>query len=682
MQGRVDYTDVAIIGTISALIGGFLFWRHCTSNASAKANPKTPETAPSSVASAVKPTSAPAAKKSLIAKATELSTDTGRLFLFFGSQTGTSEDLATRIAKEVSDTLGVASLVCDPEEYDMAELANWPNSGCKDLFSFFFSTYGEGEPTDNAADFYNWVMNGKGSGADAGDEEDEMTDGSILEGMSYAIFSLGNKTYEHYNAIGRRLDNRLTKLGATRVGEHGEGDDDSSLEEDFLAWKPYFMTALADYFGVSAMSSSTMRNRPHIPIFDVVDAEATDNLFLGELSSDKPRMWIRANTSESDGFEMVLNQQYKETAPATSYDAKHPFYSRLATSKPLFNNTSDTQEFSGAVMTTSNTPYWTVSGSKVSIQRQCYHMELDLSGSELTYQTGDHLGIWADNSSESVNRLAAALGIADLDRVIDLKPFPKSTQPNFKKPFPTPCTLRAALTNYVDISEIPKQFHLEVLGKYATVESEKQRLVELAEDRSQYTEVVQKGCKCLAQILEEFKSVKVPLGVVLVELLSRVAIRYYSISSSSAEDPTKLSITAVLVRYAIASPAALPKNKSDQKRTVIIREGVATSCLQRKHFASKHPEANQDVTTDVKKRCSVPLLYLPVCIRASTFRLPADVSTPILMVGPGTGVAPFRAFVLERIAAAKRGQSVGPTWLFSGCRSQGVDELYQKSLQL
>lgn len=86
--------------------------------------------------------------------------------------------------------------------------------------------YGEGEPTDNSADFYSWVMDGMGTVADKGDQDDQMVDDKVCAKMPYFVFGLGNKTYEHYNAIARRLDARLTKLGALRVGVRGEGNDD------------------------------------------------------------------------------------------------------------------------------------------------------------------------------------------------------------------------------------------------------------------------------------------------------------------------------------------------------------------------------------------------------------------------------------------------------------------------
>ncbi|CAH3191307.1 unnamed protein product, partial [Porites evermanni] len=78
------------------------------------------------------------------------------------------------------------------------------------LTIFVMATYGEGDPTDNAQEFYEWLQN---------DRDD-------LDCLNYTVFGLGNKTYEHYNAMGRFVDKRLEEMGANRVFEKGEGDDD------------------------------------------------------------------------------------------------------------------------------------------------------------------------------------------------------------------------------------------------------------------------------------------------------------------------------------------------------------------------------------------------------------------------------------------------------------------------
>lgn len=143
------------------------------------------------------------------------------LVLFYGSQTGTAEDFALRLAKETSGNYNIKTMVCDLEDYDMESIMSLENC----LLGFFMATYGEGEPTDNATDFYSWIMDGAGVGEDEGDEIESMTLEKPLS-LPYFVFGLGNSTYAHFNAIGKRLDKRLQRLGGVRLAELGMGDDD------------------------------------------------------------------------------------------------------------------------------------------------------------------------------------------------------------------------------------------------------------------------------------------------------------------------------------------------------------------------------------------------------------------------------------------------------------------------
>ena len=148
--------------------------------------------------------------------------------VFYGSQTGTAEDYASRLAKEGSSKYGLKTMVADLEEFDYENLDQFP----EDKVAFFvLATYGEGEPTDNAVEFYEFITS-------EGPAFSESSDETPLSKLQYVTFGLGNNTYEHYNAMVRRVDAALTKLGAQRIGTAGEGDDGAgTMEEDFLAWK-------------------------------------------------------------------------------------------------------------------------------------------------------------------------------------------------------------------------------------------------------------------------------------------------------------------------------------------------------------------------------------------------------------------------------------------------------------
>lgn len=147
--------------------------------------------------------------------------------------------------------------------------------------------------------------------------------------------------------------------------------------------------------------------------------------------------------------------------------------------------------------------------------------------------------------------------------------------------------------------------------------------------------------------------------MVLCELLGRIAVRYYSISSSSIEQPNKISLTAVVVRY-----AHVQKSIKTGAESIVIKEGLTTSWVQRLH------EKKNIVYPSMLEEGVMPHMYLPVYIRISHFKLPMDASVPVIMVGPGSGVAPFRGFIRERFMKAIRGEKVGLTWLFFGCRNE------------
>jgi NADPH-ferrihemoprotein reductase len=104
-----------------------------------------------------------------------------RLAVFYGSQTGTAEEYATRIAKEVKSRFGVSSLVCDLEEYDFDKLDQVPED-CAVVF--VMATYGEGEPTDNAIQFMELIEESK----------PDFSNREGLEGLKYVVFGLGNRT--------------------------------------------------------------------------------------------------------------------------------------------------------------------------------------------------------------------------------------------------------------------------------------------------------------------------------------------------------------------------------------------------------------------------------------------------------------------------------------------------------
>ncbi|KXS20551.1 hypothetical protein M427DRAFT_66526 [Gonapodya prolifera JEL478] len=644
---------------------------------------------------------APAKKKkaSILTKFEEL--DSPNAFLaFYGSQTGTAEDLANRVSKEISN-LGVAAATCDIEEYDMADLAHLPNAaeGKNFLVGFFLATYGEGEPTDNAVEFYDWLI-GKGQGPELDGEdgqiEVEEDPERSLENVNFFVFALGNKTYEFFNAVGRRVERKMELWGgAKRITKRGEGDDDGSLEEDFLKWKPQAMNDIISFFKLdTSVSSAPSLDKPHVPAFV---AEPTENpaaeLFRGEITSKGPRKWI----FEKDTGKLQFVEHGGNVGLV--YDSKHPYYAGVATSRGLFEDCLDDFRFPSSVqldftelnfakryMRNYDAPGTTPSGADanstrtVTIERSCLHVELDVPKEcGVTYETGDHVGLFAENDPEEVARAIKALKIpeGDLDKGYDIKP----AKPGAKAPFPVPATPRAVLTFYVDLREPCKQWQLEILAKYAKDDKEKSHLWNLVVDHEAYIDWIERGQKTPVDVLLDYTSIDLPPVVALTEIFTRAQVRYYSISSSSKREPGKVGMTVVVVRYAIQGKY-VTRDAAGEPTTVEkvrIRTGLSTGWVQRVHEGIAEVKRDPTRLAELEKEhdwMGVPKFHLPMFIRKSTFKLPKDPRVPVIMVGPGTGVAPFRGFVRDRVFDAEKGLEVGPTYLFYGCRRPDQDYLY------
>ncbi|KAI8146782.1 hypothetical protein BJV82DRAFT_599832 [Fennellomyces sp. T-0311] len=528
-----------------------------------------------------------------------------KVIFFYGSQTGTAEDYASRLAKECSQKYGVSCMTADIELYDLSYLDTVPEDY---LVFFIMATYGEGEPTDNAVDFWELLT----------EEEPQFSEGDTLNNLRFVVFGLGNKTYEHYNEVARKVDKLLTKMGAKRIGERGEGDDDASLEEDFLAWQDNMWPAFCDALGVDESNAS---NGPRQAMYSVEELEGQEAVYVGELG-ENPK----------EGAKIV-------------YDAKRPYNAPLV-SRDLFVNTD----------------------------RHCLHVDIDVSDSNLSYQTGDHIAIWPTNSDDEVMRLASILGLADkLDTSVMIKAIDSTASKQY--PFPVPTTYRSIFRHYIDICAPASRQTLMSLVEYAPTEASKEVLRVLSKDKDEYRLKVGEAVRNLGEVLELAAGADARPGLfstvpfdLIVESVSRLQPRYYSISSSSKESPKVIAATVVTLAY---NPDPTPE------RTVY---GVNTNYLWQIHAAKHNVDDGQRYPTyDLAgPRNALQGAKIPVHIRRSQFKLPRNPTVPVIMVGPGTGVAPFRGFVRERAAQKAEGKPVGPTLLFFGCRNSQQDFLYKE----
>ena len=254
--------------------------------------------------------------------------------------------------------------------------------------------------------------------------------------------------------------------------------------------------------------------------------------------------------------------------------------------------------------------------------KETRHLEISLANSGLTYEPGDSLGIYPRNCPEVVDDI---LALTKLD--------PNATVSN---PESEEVTLREALLRDYDITGLSQLF----LKKYAALVKSEHLDALLAEKDKGNLKSYLYGRE-ISDSLRDFP-VEDLSPQDLVNLLRRMPPRLYSIASSLKAHPDEVHLTVATVRY-----------QSNGR----LRKGVCSTYLADR------------VGPDDR---------IPVFVHHNkNFRLPTDPSTPIIMVGPGTGIAPFRAFVEERREIGSRGQN----WLFFGDQHFATDFLYQAEWQ-
>ena len=281
-------------------------------------------------------------------------------------------------------------------------------------------------------------------------------------------------------------------------------------------------------------------------------------------------------------------------------------------------------------------------GSVRHIELACDCTERGGTASQLRYAAADDLGVCCDNGRPLAERTARALGLC-LSASFEMLATARGA--GMAPPLPSPCTLEHALRYYADVRAPAPKPLLRLLAAHTVDAAHARRLEHLASaaGKAEYTRRIVVEGRGLLELLEENPSCRPPLGAVL-ELVPKLSPRYYTISSSPI--PSKGARVAITVKV-LREP-----RKGAETR---LKEGVCSTQLGALALGQR----------------------VVVFVRASAFRLPRDPATPVLMVGPGTGIAPFRAFVQE-LSEARR---TGETRLYFGCRYAAVDFLYADELR-
>jgi sulfite reductase (NADPH) flavoprotein alpha-component len=256
--------------------------------------------------------------------------------------------------------------------------------------------------------------------------------------------------------------------------------------------------------------------------------------------------------------------------------------------------------------------------------KETRHFVIGMAGSGLHYKAGDSLGVFPSNRPEDVDAILAALG-ANGDEPVTL---PRASEP---------VTFREALTSKLALAG-PTRRIVETLASKATHLAEKAKLEGMLAPESKDFLAGWLDEREFIDLLDEFPSAKLQAQE-LVDHMRKLMPRLYSIASSPKRHPNEIHLTVAVARY--------ETNGRD-------RVGVCTTFLADRVTVGRTPA--------------------PVFVSHSHFAPPDDPSKDAIMVGPGTGIAPFRAFLQDRDASGAKGRN----WLFFGDQKKATDFLYQE----
>lgn len=497
--------------------------------------------------------------------------DRDQCTLVFGTQTGTAEKFAKTLKSQLESAYAstTAFHLVDAENYDAKNVLHKEK-----LVIFLVATYGEGEPTDNALDLHDYLM-------EAAKNCDVAS--PPLAGVTFAVFALGNRQYEHFCAMGKKVQKCMVEMGASPLLPMGNGDDDDDIDRDFDDWSSAFFNALQESKLLQAGARVDM-TKDCVPAYHI------------QKVMDAPKSEVNILTNGS------------------GTNVHKPYLARVSLVKELHSASSD---------------------------RSCVHVEVDISGCKAHYETGDHIGVYPENSEDVVKR-AAELLEKSLDTCFTL-----SRDNRFEElvdfPVQGPITLEFALKHFADLLSSPSKAALKMLSAFASDEGERTRLTMMSslEGAKQYDQYIHIPKRSLLEVLADFPSAKPSIGAFFGSISPRLQPRYYSISSSPKMHPHSVHITCAVV--------------CEEMPTGRVHHGVASTWLSKLQIGDS----------------------IPIFLRNSSFKLPKDSNAPIIMVGPGTGFAPFRGFIQERQSSKA---SLGDAFLYFGCRDRKKDFIYKEEI--
>lgn len=592
--------------------------------------------------------------------------------VIYASETGTAAEIAKNIHAGILSR-GLQSQVASMNEigFDSIDQHKTP------IVVFVASSTGDGDCPGNAVKFYSAARR-------------KSLPSDRLQGIQFTCLGLGDSNYTRFMQVPRQLRNRFKDLGATTFYECGEADEVDGLEEIVDSWMEGLWPALTAIARESAAYPA--EEKP---------AGGGDDVPVLTLPPPPPPPRIRIEWMEEGGAAEAIRKQEK----GDKYSAGgHHGHTQHITNQAFHDNHGGGGGDKGSEDYSVEMPFYAAVSDAFYLttelshpERRVIHMDLDITNSRIRYAPGDAIGVLPCNDTVLVEGIIQRLAL-DGNTVLDIHPANTestingtavetapgalSNQGQRQRTLPhvpTPCTLHAAFSRGFDLTTPAKKSLLRLLAEHCTEKDDKQNLYYLCSKQGKdiYAKEIVQERPTLLDLLHRYPSCHPPLDA-LFDALPALPPRMYSVACSPMEIPGHLHAAFTVVEERIETKTLNPTSAGN------VRRGVATGWLE--GVLMPLMQDRSVIQLDKQSIC------IPIFLRkGGHFMPPRDLSCPWIMIGPGTGVAPFRGFLQERRArsststiatsAAPPNCSRGPCVLYFGCRRKDQDYLYQDDFQ-
>ncbi|KAK3714369.1 hypothetical protein QZH41_007988 [Actinostola sp. cb2023] len=620
--------------------------------------------------------------------------------ILYGSETGQAQAIAEEIHENSTQHGLQSKLFCLSQTEKKFSLENEP------LVVFVVSTTGDGEPPDTMCKFMRRLR-----------KKTLPTD--HLKDCQYALLALGDTNYTNFCNNGKTLDRRLLGLGAKQFYNTGYADDAVGLELVVDPWINGLWSGVKTYLGLD--NKESISNGIASDILESNNSNTNEEPCTVEKLKQTPDDEIEvkkdSEPDESSGLKSVgtidetkntkdqtIKSMDTTETSSTSTCSSNPGHATLrASSEPLCSSALSIPLLSSQYLTVE---YDATASASHDKEDTCFHhnqsfsmatilsaktltskdavktaleVELDITGCGLDYEPGDSFDVLCSNSELEVAELINILGLqTKAEMPFSVQVAEGTTKKVAVRPsyIPDPCTIKAALLHCLEIRTVPKKAMLRMFVEYTDNPQEKRRLQELCSKQGtkDYQTFIRQPSASLLELMKAFPSCCPPFER-LLEHIPQLTPRPYSVASSPLRDLNKLKFVFNIIEFP-------PYEGLRSERT-----GVCTGCLSRATISMRDEGSLVDGMTRLQldEQPSTQSIKVPVTARKKNqFKLPKDAKTPIIMIGPGTGVAPFLGFLEHRkLECEDRDpkEAFGPTWLFFGCRNSNQDFLYKDELK-